>query len=979
MEFSEEKKCVIIKAEDLQDDNLRRTIGQINANPDKFYLLSADWSNAELCYIIDKLSKASDDDTMLTKTRFAYNMNFNLHTILQTGNTNSSTEIEVKSLDELLEKLEYDENLILTRDDYHVIIDDDEQQSNDNSDEASATVAKLFQQTIFLNLNLDVKKKSEIKKALIKDRFRSNYKNLRQEIDKQIKYLEAAIEHGNLSDEGKARVENMLNSFKIMTKETEKAKERPIRIAAMGTKKAGKSVVINSILKCDYAPTSSELPTPNTIKYIPYGPENPFKLVYAENEFTFNNAEELHNFILDEFERAKAGKPKRPKDATDAEYNKMVEDSKTERTGYIEKKFRTLAKNNTPENLTKFMNEIKQKEGEDWHGLPDMVIYYPCDDLNGYEVWDTPGPNVAFTDEHRKNAEDCIKQVDVCIFVMNYSTHLTNDEVNFLQQIKDVFKDNNKFYSLFITVNRIDERYAATVEKSVNRIIDYIIGKLDEMDYKNIVTFATSALQSFYLDKIRQMVDSDEAIDEITIKKLIKEPKYKKYKTQLSFIRTSLNQLEEFHDIDEPTDKVLETFSGIPQLWRYVKYIGEQKADMEIVDKVVSQCDMQFATINNALLITELLNLSEEDKKYLVELGELIKGLSNVVTESINKIQPLIDEDKLHAAWYLVNKDVESSKNDVLKSAKDRSRNILNNSDLDEDDVKQMKDKKSSERMKELNANISQMILGLNKQSVEKLDKVVKDIGITHIQKVEKGIQNAQEKIENATEEVKLKVKNSNASNSVLESFKTPQFPASLDKVTASSEFFNLNIENNTLSQIAENAKRTEYETRYRTEHKTEYRTETREREARGFWETIKFWKTYYEDVEVPYTVSFEVPYQVPYDVYDVDAFKSNIINELQNRVTEKVEAAHKLMENEMKKSLEIIYNDVKEQCGNIESSYQKLFNDFNSDIDSAINETSEHKQAMEHDISMLEDMKKELQTFFNMWNDILHGDVKQV
>ena len=79
--------------------------------------------------------------------------------------------------------------------------------------------------------------------------------------------------------------------------------------------------------------------------------------------------------------------------------------------------------------------------------MPDRTIHYPCNDLNGCEIWDTPGLNYAgASDEHRKNAEACIREVDVCIFVMDYAKYLTDDEVNFPESIRSVFQKNDKFY-----------------------------------------------------------------------------------------------------------------------------------------------------------------------------------------------------------------------------------------------------------------------------------------------------------------------------------------------------------------------------------------------------------------------------------------------------------------------------------------------------------------------------------------------------
>ena len=469
------ENSIILTNADLSKDVIAATTKKILANADKFYLLSTSL-NMKLCNIIDALSKTLKDKAALTCIRFAYDLKFELDTVIRTGDSEEGER--VRSLAELLDRLEYDENLILKCEDYHIVINDDNVENNI----ADKAVAQLFQQTVFLNLNVDIKKKSEIKKALIKERFRANYQNLREQIEQQKKFLNAALAHSNLTEKSKERVAGMVAAFEKMIEETEKARKRPLRIAAMGTKKAGKSVVINSLLKCDYAPTSSELPTPNIIKYIPDAKDAALTLEYDGKILNFDDAEVLSDFIGNEFKKAQ------------------------EHTG----------------------------EGS---GLADMIIHYPCDDLSGYEIWDTPGPNFAGAgEEHKKIAEECIAAADVCIFVMSYSNHLTTNEVDFLNQIHEHFAANDKFYSLFITVNRIDERYAAEVEKSVNRILDYISGRLEDLNYKNIVIFGTSALQSFYLDKILTLMkDSDIEFDEEeTLEDMVKKFKRKnrQYMTQ---------------------------------------------------------------------------------------------------------------------------------------------------------------------------------------------------------------------------------------------------------------------------------------------------------------------------------------------------------------------------------------------------------------------------------------------------------------
>ena len=186
-----------------------------------------------------------------------------------------------------------------------------------------------------------------------------------------------------------------------------------------------------------------------------------------------------------------------------------------------------------------------------------------------------------------KNVTACIKEVDVCIFVMNYSNCLTNDEVTFLKRLNEILRAENKISQFIVVVNRIDERYAVDEDKSVNRILDYLSKRLGDLTppYRNIVIFGTSALQSFYLDSVIDLVKADRAEDgkDVDELPLIEgdsiRPLQRRHKDALAlikFIYCELCKLEDFHDIENPTEKEIYAFSGIPQLRRYVEYLGEQ-------------------------------------------------------------------------------------------------------------------------------------------------------------------------------------------------------------------------------------------------------------------------------------------------------------------------------------------------------------------------------------------------------------------
>ena len=895
----------IIDISKLEDPTL---VKKMTANGDKFYLLPQR-ASISLCDTIDKLSKNTSDKSVLTKLRIAYDVEFALPTELlsEDGETKTQNSIRVLSLSDLLDKFEYDENLIIKNSEkYHVVIDDE----NAEDDSASKAVAALFQQTVFLNLNIDIKMKSEIKKSLIKDKFRENYSKLCEEIDAKKSYLEDALNHADLTESGKNRISNMVQSFDKMIEDLAKAKKRPIRIAAMGTKKAGKSVVINSLLKRDYAPTSSELPTPNVIKYVPADKDADLTLEYKGKTLTFNSAKDISDYIGSEFENA-------------------------------------------------------QKHTGEGSGLDDMIIHYPCDDLSGCEVWDTPGPNFAGAgEEHHKIANECIKEADVCIFVMNYSNHLTDDEVKFLQQIHKNFKEENKFYSLFITVNRIDERYSAEVEKTVNRILDYISGRLEELDYKNIVIFGTSALQSFYLDKVLKLLadDGEEIDDDNTLYDAVRKAK-KKHRdlmTPLRFVEDSVKNVEDFHDIYDADVNTIENFSGIPQLWHHVRYVGEQKVDTEIVDHVVSACEMEFAKIKNALLVTELQNLSEEDSVRLKDLQDKLAGLKNTVEDAMSAVishRSQKDSDAFKAAKYDVDQLIKSEKKEADLDSIVHSKELIKRALLTDDDVESMQNGYTTDNVQELLSQIDEILLNENNEAECHFLKFIKMEGEVMSKRVEKTIADAQDKIIKKTEEIKESVESDSIAGNMMRDFAIPQFPVSLNKLSASAKGLNVDITAE-LSEIAEDSTRVDTETRTRTV--------TRERKSRGLWEGITsfFGKKYYEDVEENYDVNVVRA--------DAETFKRRIQGILEKYIKESLDNSYEIMGEEVKDKILNIYRELDEQCLEIQNNYKAIFETFEEDIGDALNKTSEHKKAIEHDIVVLEDVKQNIEPFFSLWNDIL-------
>ena len=953
------KICTVLTEQDLSAGNIKSTVKWIENNPNKFYLLET----GNLWEVVETLSKSGSDDNLVTRMRIAYNLKFDLQTVLKAGDDLSVQGNEVKNFADLLELLDFDENLNLARADYHVIINDDNH-LNENAEPANRAVVKLFQQAIFLSIvGLDIQKKSEIYKAQVTERFCKNYPTLLKQINENQADIERILkDNKSLSAESIERADKIISSFEVILSEFEKAKERNIRIAAMGTKKAGKSVVINSLLKCDCAPTSLTMPTPNTIKYIPGDKNGNIILDYADPKTI--------RYVSDD------------KGDRKLEYNPKTYSFKTE------------------DEISDFINdefERAMKITGEGAGLPDMMIHYPPGEgLTGYDVWDTPGPNVAFTDEHRKNAEECIKGegADVCIFVMNYSNHLTNDEVNFLNDIHSFFQENNKFYSLFIALNRIDERYNDREAKNINRVLDYISNRLEDMGYKNIVVFGTSALQSFYLDHVVELAkEEDLPVVNDSIRPLKKIYTDSKSKASLVFIGKAFFNLESFHDIEEGTEKELYALSGMPQLQAYTNYIGGAKANMERINSVVTHCEAKFVIVNNSLLVNKLFELSDKDKQSLEELSRLIEGLSRDVGRAIDAVRPLMNDDKKDAAAYRISQEVRSIKKQAANDADRRGRDIFNQLRLTEEDVKYMSTHcgEKSRKVLEMENQIAQMVHGINRRSIVNLDTAKNLISEGQIQIVEQGIQGAQEIISRKTDEVKNKVENTTAKN-ILANFKKPEFPPAIDRLTVELEKISVGMDDDTLTRAASDSHRetqevktkTEYREKTRTVYDKVKRTGTREKRNKSLWESFRsfFGKTYYETYEYDDIVEreekfkepYEVSYTVKHDVYDVERFKAEIARELQSRITAAIDDAHDKMESAIKIEIKNIFDNVKQQCEEISDSYKQIYDDFAKDINMAKDSTDKHRAALLRDIGTFNEIKAKLQPFFNTWNTILHA-----
>lgn len=595
MELTEGKRSVRLAPRDFEEANLKETAKTIAYNNSYFYVVAPELAQTErLSELIEQLSQAlSDGSDALTGAKICYEIEFPQRMPVSYA-MEGAEEKAAPRWSSILDALTLREDgtlaypcRIIVDDTLRTEKEDAEQegaQEKERREQANRLVAEIFQQAVFLGLvDLDIKKRSENRLYQQKKRFRACYDAL---LEGEAAFVQTlAGTEASASEEGRTRQEKICGTLGELKESLASAAERPLKIAVMGTKKAGKSVVVNCLLGAEYAPTSSELPTPNRIDYIPEKRQD-IALEYQGATRTFASVKGIHDFI--------------------------------------EKAFK----------------DAQQETGEK-AGLADMVIHYPQQGMDSCVIMDTPGPNYAGAgEEHARIASECIREADICIFVMNYSNYLTHDEEKFLKEIRTYFEAQGKFYSFFVAINRIDERYAAEVEKSTTRVIDYIQGRLEALGYHGVLAFGTSALSFYYLQSARAIAQADGVTGVLgydDIRALKK--KHKDEMTKLSFVAGMYDRLEDFHGIEDATDAAVEAMSGIPQLKAHTYYIGRQKADTELVNHAIGAIDAKYAIIKNALLLDELLELQhlDADKK------EKIQDALHMVQEGFEDDKKTVD------------------------------------------------------------------------------------------------------------------------------------------------------------------------------------------------------------------------------------------------------------------------------------------------------------------------------------------------
>jgi len=488
---------------------------------------------------------------------------------------------------------------------------------------------KLLQNLSYVQIFINIYTKEDLKWLNV---YESLYHNIGIFENATIQLLDM-IKNTNIDNYGYKDVKELfIKKLENIYKNVIDIKSRNLKVSVLASKKSGKSVFVNSILKDWYSPTSLELPTPNICRFIPSkNKEIVFK--YRGQEMRFEKPKDLYKY------------------------------------------------------LEKIYIEARDKN----EGLDDMEVYYRVENEDySYETLDTPGPNLAGATKHREITERVIRESDVAIFLIDYTKHLESDEEEFLKHLKTEFEKYGKVHSFVIIVNKMDQKFLSEdANKSGTRILDYIRYRLTLLGYHDFVVFGVSALQ-YFSALIAERVCSEcknlsgkalvDKLDDLTYQLGNSEES-----TLINFAYEISRRYMRMENEQNITLERLKELSGIPFALSYIGAVAKDRAMFEKLRNLIYKLDEDKVSIITGLSIIKL-QLSE-NKERLRAIFDIFQSSVDSINKQVEEYLVKRDQDTKSASYYtedikknlissieeLVNKEIENVK-DRLSSKEIKSK-----------------------------------------------------------------------------------------------------------------------------------------------------------------------------------------------------------------------------------------------------------------------------------------------------------------
>lgn len=573
------------------------------------------------------------DDTINLRLKIACEKSFNY-----------SVNIDEKTVDSLSELLE---NI------------DDECKDVILDTEDKNEIAELTQQLVYLGLRLNLYLKDE---KINRDRY-EKLNSASDELFDKTNELRTHLKTNNVVEQDlKDFIGRLDASMDKIGQALQNSQKRELTLSVMGTKKCGKSMVINSFLGVEYAPTSLELPTPNTVLY------------------------------------------------QQSEDNKIYLEC-ADKKGYKEH-YESAEKIN--EHLDKLFQQANNAEDAAGKALPDMTIHYDASQTKlanmRLKIADTPGPNLAGAN-HSQIAEKWIELSDVILYVIDYEKHATKDEIEFLEKVKNEFEKRDKFYSLIILINKTDKVFETKENKSLVRVASLIKEKISNLGFKNSIVIPTTSKAYFYSNVVKHDIPS---LSREALEKAEKDFIRDRNKTEIIDFISSITRRLKKYDTESNHDEIAR-FSNFDFVKNYSFYIAKGKALDELIQNSMHTIESEMNAIVNDYASTDLIKNMGDQKE---EIKKIIEDLDNSISEIINalNIENIFDgvTEKILEQYALKDR-LHNIINDFIVDAE----NLLDT--LGESELKNMYEHGSQKLEKKLHEKLDINLAKLGLQYIEDL------------------------------------------------------------------------------------------------------------------------------------------------------------------------------------------------------------------------------------------------------------------
>jgi small GTP-binding protein len=239
----------------------------------------------------------------------------------------------------------------------------------------------------------------------------------------------------------------------------------------------------------------------------------------------------------------------------------------------------------------------------------------------GFEILDTPGPNDAGAEGLRMKVERLLDEVDVIVYLLDYSKLKQDDEREVLVKLASIRPELLRRYTgrLFFVVNKIDQknRNSPTLEETADYVADLLNKQIEGLTITPDRVLLVSAENALLARLVQSGRASDAAVSD--------------------FAERALGQFAQSRTREDclPFTKAMLDFSRLPQLENeIISYIYQQRGRL-LLDSLLDDLERQLNSLHNHLSIssqtlqTQVAEMEVQVKQLRAELKRITDEIEN--------------------------------------------------------------------------------------------------------------------------------------------------------------------------------------------------------------------------------------------------------------------------------------------------------------------------------------------------------------